>query len=137
MHSLAELIQRWRRANCAILPGEPEARVREVFARVGSEATPDVIAMYGAIGGLPEADGQLWRLWSLAEVEAANAERSKFGVLFADYFICGWCYRLRPTGNGISEVYMDDPPQLVVGSLAEYFDEYLRIDLPPPFRHRR
>ena len=133
MHTLTELIQRWRRENRVILPGEPEARVREVLARLGSQATPDVIALYGAIGGLPDQSSELWHLWSLAQVEAGNPERSKFGVFFSDYLIGAWCYRLRPTGNGTSEVYMEDPPQLVASSLAEFFDEYLRLDGPPPW----
>ena len=127
MH-LQDLVRRWRLQQLALLPAETPENVRETFARVGYLATPDVLRIYTTIGGMQEMDEDYLRLWSLQEIESENRGKTESGLLFADYMIDCWCYRLRPEGEVRSSVYVDyfdgKPAILVARSLIEFFDVY-------------
>jgi hypothetical protein len=124
---LPEQLSRWEREKVDSLPGEPEEAVRRAFAQLGVQATSDVVRLYGEIGGMRMMNEELWRLWPLAEVAAQTP--SPHGVLFSDYCISCWEYRLQPTGNDRSAVYVDrhdsKPPVLLASSLDEFFERYL------------
>ena len=127
MHSLHKLIERWKNEGLILLPPEPESAVREAFAKIRATATSDVVAMYSLLGGMHEMDKEYWRLWSLSEIEKENTA-SAAGVLFSDYLVSCWCYRLLPNGDDTSSVVVDyfnsDQCIRVAGSLEEFFSMY-------------
>lgn len=123
---LSMLQPRWESENVKPFPPESPARVRAAFASVGAVATPDVIALYGAIGGMAQMDNEYWRVWPLDEVTAQ--QRSEHGVVFSDYLISCWEYRLKPVSALHSAVYVDyfdgTEPQLVADSLTSFLEQY-------------
>lgn len=124
---LERLVARWTCEGVAPHPPEDAARVQQVFRTLGFEATPDVLALYGAIGGMNVPDDVLWRLWPLDEVVAQPP--SAQGVLFSDYLISCWEYRLLPVSAAHSAVYVDShdgqPPRQVAPSLDAFFARYI------------
>ena len=130
MDALNTLLDQWRSEGLVILPPAPEHAVREAFESVGSYATQDVIKLYSKLGGMEVMDNALWRLWSLAEIQNDNTERSTPGVLFSDYLMNCWCYRLKPTSSETSAVVVDhfnDQESIIVAkNLAEFFAAYLK-----------
>lgn len=75
-------------------------------------------------------DGKLWRLWPLSEVAERRSEASDFGVLFSDYLLDSWAYRIRPNDKDTSAVYVDyfdgRAPSLVARTLDEFFKKYVQ-----------
>ncbi len=127
MQSLVSLLLRWKaEATEPLPPASPEA-VKLVFERLGSFATADVLALYGRLGGMRTMDDEYWRLWSLDEIGEQRSSES--GVLFSDYCISCWEYRLKPVTPEHSAVYIDlfdgSAPTLVAGTLVEFFDRYV------------
>ncbi len=94
------------------------------------EPSKDLIFLYGVIGGMEIPDGQLWRLWPLAEVADRTSEANDFGVLFSDYLLDSWAYRITPNDMDTSAVYVDyfdgRDPFLVARTLEQFFDSYLQ-----------
>jgi hypothetical protein len=75
---------------------------------------------------MEDMDNSYWRLWPLGEIVRENTEVSEFGVLFGDYLIDCWRYRLRPVTPKVSAVYVDyyndkDPIQ-VASSVHEFLE---------------
>jgi hypothetical protein len=118
-HALARLMSRWRSQGVDPLPPVDEAEVRSVFERLGGVATHDVIALFAVVGGMRDMDDDYLRLWSLDEI--AQQPPSDEGVLFADYLISCWDYRLSPTAGACSAVRVEDGRALRVGSTLEAF----------------
>ncbi|ROZ61458.1 hypothetical protein [Ramlibacter sp. WS9] len=56
---------------------------------------------------MEQMDDTMWRLWPLDEVVRENAVVGEWGILFGDYLISSWCYRLRPVSADVSAVYLD------------------------------
>lgn len=123
---LTVLQPHWESEKVQPYPPEGPARVTEAFASLGAVATPDVIALYGALGGMDEMDSEYWRLWPLDEVRAQ--EPSEHGVVFSDYCISCWEYRLKAVGPSHSAVYVDyfdgTAPQMVAESLESFLEQY-------------
>ena len=128
--NLARLIKRWRSEGIELDPGQDAQRIREVLASLGFDVGSDVVNLYQAIGGMQEMDKEYWRLWSLDEILEANRDASNSGVLFADYCLDCYQYRLRPVDKHQSEVWVegfdDGPPVRIARSLAEFFGTYVR-----------
>src|SRR5262245_7696741 len=129
MKALDALVSRWRSDKVELFPGRPAEEVVETFAKLGSIATPDVILLYSKIGGMKEMDEDYWRLWTLEEVVERNKAPSPFGILFSDYLIDCWDYRLKPEANNRSSVYVElfdgqDSRKLSDG-LEEFFVAYI------------
>jgi hypothetical protein len=122
------MAKRWQAQGVITLPPAERDEVLATFTGIGSIATSDVLELYGLLGGMHDMDHDYWRLWSLDEIKKENAEPSTFGVLFSDYMIEAWCYRLKPNSNGTSSVLVDcfdgKEPALVAESVAEFFDRY-------------
>lgn len=122
------LVQRWREPSCCPLAAATPDAVRAVFAKAGMVATPDVIELYGRIGGMAHHDDHMWQLWPLDEVADNLFKANEYGLLFSDYFMNSWCYRLKPTGAASSAVFCDyfngKPPQKVADSLENFFGAY-------------
>jgi hypothetical protein len=129
MQSLRKLIQRWQRESVGARDPSSAESVRRTFAELGSVATLDVVSMYEAIGGMDAMDDEYWRLWPLSEVVSEYQHRAGFGLLFSDYLLSSWSYRLKPTSAEVSAVYVDHfdgtSPVLMASSLEEFFDRYL------------
>jgi hypothetical protein len=127
MRSLSTMLLRWRSENVDPLPPEKPDAIREAFASIGLLATSDVIALYGAIGGMRMMDGEYWRLWPLAEVR--TQEPSSYGAVFSDYCLSCWEYRLMPVSADVSAIYVDRcdgaAPMLVAPSLESFFERYV------------
>jgi len=102
----------------------------DTFARLNAIATPDVAYLYEQLGGMENMTNAYWRHWPMEEILLANKQPSAFGVLFADYLISSWAYRLKAVSDSTSAVYVDHfdghEPTLVAGSLEQFFDNYLR-----------
>jgi len=127
MQALSKLLPRWANEGTDPLPPEARAAVQQVFEHLGFVATEDVLSLYGAIGGMQMMDDEYWRLWPLEEV--AEQSPSSAGVLFSDYCISCWEYRVKPVSAEHSAVYVDHfdgtPPKLVAASLSEFFERYV------------
>jgi hypothetical protein len=106
-----------------------ESIVRATFMDAGVDAPRDLIRLYGAIGGMESHDDELWRLWPLSDVADRKSEANDFGVLFSDYLIDSWAYRIQPNNMDTSAVFLDyydsKDSILVARTLAEFFDEYV------------
>jgi hypothetical protein len=130
VNSLARLIARWRTQGLRPLPPEPKHRIEAAFAHFGARPSDQVVQMYSMIGGFEVIDENYWRLWPLDEIAAEPLDsRSAFEVLFSDYMINCWCFRLRPAAHGEMEVLVDyfdqTPPAVIAPNLAAFFDSYL------------
>ena len=141
MTALQTMLKRWALEDVGVLPGVEASSVRSTFSSLGATATEDVIELYAAIGGMEKMDGEYWRHWPLSEILSENTSSSPYGILFADYLISSWCYRLKATSNDSSRVYIDffdgNAPTLVADSLREFFNLYVQdpdsvLFGPPP-----
>ena len=128
MLDLAKHLSIWRTAGVQLIDGVSRESVIETFREIGWDATPDVIEMYAQIGGMPEMDSELWRLWPLLEVKAENSAKSVHGVYFSDYLVSCWQFLLVPNGRS-SAVFRDNfdgsEPYQVAESLEVFFAKYL------------
>jgi hypothetical protein len=123
MEDLTSLVSRWASEAIQELPAESPAAVVTAFQAVGGSATSDVVALYAQVGGTQMMDNNHFRLWSLAEIQEENSSPSSYGVLFADYLISCWCYRLKPISKDESEVFVDffdGSSPLSMGSLYQF-----------------
>jgi hypothetical protein len=127
MRSLDVLIERWKEQGITPSPPYSASKVREAFATAGAVATQDVIETYTRIGGAFDGD-VVWELWSLDDILKRNEERSPFGVMFSDYLIDCWGYRLLPSSQATSAVYVDyfdrAQPAMIAESMEEFFASY-------------
>ena len=125
MNNLQQQVAKWLGEPVQELPAANASDVQAVFEALGYTASSDVIALYERIGGMQSMDENYFRLWPLAQVREENASRSPHGVLFADYLINSWCYRVKPVSETEGSVYVDhfdgSPPLLVGRSLDEFF----------------
>jgi len=128
--SLDILIERWKLEDVRSWPPYGESIVRSTFLEAGIEASKDLCRLYGAIGGMEVPDNNWWRLWSLYEVAERKSEANSFGVLFSDYLLDSWAYRIKPNDIDTSAVYVDyfdgRNPFLVAETLDEFFEKYVQ-----------
>src|SRR6185369_12095542 len=124
MRNLTNLVDRWRKSGVELLPPSIPEEIQHAFSSVGAVATSDVVALYTAVGGIAGTDEFTWSLWSLKEIKSKNETPSPFGVLFADYMVEWWCYRLRANQDGTSAVLVDfgdgQEPCLVAENVEEF-----------------
>ena len=124
--SLESLLTSLRREGIALLPPESAESIAAAFARGGAIATPDVFYVYSAVGGMEVMDEGFMRIWPLKEVK--NQRASDCGLIFADYLLDSWCFRVRPLGPDASGVYIDRfdglPLQLIATNVLEFLDIY-------------
>lgn len=129
MEALDLLVKRWQSEDLNLLPPYGEAVVRATFLAAGMEPAKDLVELYCATGGMEVADRYLWRLWPLSEVDERNDAVNDFGILFSDYLLDSWAYRVRSNDETTSAVYIDyydgRQPILVAATLARFFERYL------------
>lgn len=129
--SVSELVRRWRSEGVEILPRANEQEVARAFESVGARAPGVAVALFGLLGGMSEMDNEYWKMWSLQEIVEANQVQSAAGVLFSDYCMDCYQYRLKPIDQYVSEVWVEGfdygPPVRIARSLTEFFDAYLSL----------
>jgi len=129
VNSLQVLANRWKSENLRAFPPYGHAIVRSTFLAAGIEPPKDLIRLYATVGGMEVPDNNLWRLWPLFEVEEQKSQANEFGVLFSDYLLECWNYRVKPNDTETSAVYVDyfDGRQsfLVARTLEQFFDQYV------------
>ncbi|WP_323140323.1 hypothetical protein [Massilia phyllosphaerae] len=129
MKSLDVLVKRWEAKGIEAFPPYSEAVIRATSLEAGIEPSKDLVDLYHTIGGMEIPDNQLWCLWPLAVVDKRKSEANEFGVLFSDYLLDAWVYRVKPNDMDTSAVYVDyfdgKPPPLVAETLEQFFDKYV------------
>jgi hypothetical protein len=127
--SVGSLIARWRKEGVEILPPADRPTVMQAFEAVGSLASGEIVALFALLGGMSEMDNEYWKMWSLQEISEANRVHSNAGVLFSDYCMDCYQYRLKPIDELVSEVWVEGfdfgPPVLIASSLSEFFEAYI------------
>jgi hypothetical protein len=127
--SLEILVKGWMTQDLRALPPYGEAIIRSTFLEAGIEPAKDLILLYGTIGGMHVPDDELWRLWPLSEVSDRKLEANEFGILFSDFLLDSWIYRVKPNDEYTSAVYVDyvngKDPLLVAETLEQFFDKYV------------
>ncbi|HTE40141.1 MAG TPA: hypothetical protein VK629_04880 [Steroidobacteraceae bacterium] len=127
MNSLDKLAAAWKLQNLKLLPAESRERVIAVFDGLGVQPSEQLIRLYTTIGGFEIADENDWTLWSLDRVEEESRdERSTDGILFSDYLVSCWCFRLKLAAHGEMEVLRDafdsnHPCHVVAKDLETFF----------------
>jgi hypothetical protein len=126
--SLETLVTRWKSEDLGALPPYGEAIVRSTFLVTGIEPSKDLLHLYCVVGGMEAPDDELWRLWPLSDVENRKSDANEFGVLFSDYLLDSWAYRVKPNDTNTSAVYVDyfdGRTFLVAETLDQFFDMYV------------
>ena len=129
MQKLSQLVDHLLAGGKSPYPVVQEHEVRKLFSSLGSTATEDVVYLYGRIGGMDLMDEEHFRLWPLVEVSKENSlNETANGILFADYLISCWSYRLAPVSDAKSAVYVEyfdgQHPVCVANSLEEFATAY-------------
>jgi hypothetical protein len=130
MEIFEKLRGKWISEDIALYPPETRSATIECFRKLGIEASEELISLYGIVGGMEDMDDEQFRLWSLNEILEENTtpeetQRCKIdGVLFADYLINSWCYRIK------NEVFIDHfensrNPEVRAKSLTSFFEVML------------
>jgi len=129
-NSLEILLRRWSQEDVHALPPYGESIVRSTFLELGIDPPKDLIRLYSVIGGMEAHDKYLWRLWPLSEVYERKDEANEFGVLFSDYLIDSWGYRIKAIDKESTAVYLDyydgRDAILIAETLDQFFDKYLQ-----------
>ena len=119
---------KWVKEKINVHPGREEIDIIECFEKFGVTPTKDLIALYETLDGKDEMDEEYFRLWSLKEIiEENGSEREiertlKYGVLFGDYLVNCWCYRINKNGEVLIDDFTDGhEPKLKSGSVVEFF----------------
>jgi len=124
-----EFKSKWDLENLDVHSGRTAAEIIECFEYFGITPSDQLIQLYTTLDGKEEMDGEYFRLWSLKEIREDNdsveeRERTrKYGVLFGDYLVNCWCYRISENGEVFVDYFSDDrPPELRANSLLEFFE---------------
>jgi hypothetical protein len=132
--SLNTLMHRWSlERQLKLYPPVSRESVMATFQQFGVCATADLIYLYGCVGGMNNFDGNLWRLWPLQELVERNEEYGECndGLLFSDYMIDAWSYRVHIVGRNEAAVYVDrfvgNERILVAKTLTEFFRKYVEM----------
>ena len=124
-----EFKSKWDLENLDVHPGRTAAEIIKCFEKFGVTPSDQLINLYTTLDGKDEMDGEYFRLWSLQEIREDNdsveeCERTgKYGVVFGDYLVNCWCYRISKNGEILIDYFSDDqPPELRANSLLEFFE---------------
>ena len=119
---------RWIKEELDVHPAKDERAIVECFESFGVSPSEDLLALYSIVDGKDCMDGEHFRLWSLDEIREQNSSdkridsAKKFGVLFGDYCVDCWCYRINSKGEVLVDYFVKDrEPKLRSKSLTEFF----------------
>ena len=120
--------EKWVHKKLDVHPGKDEQTIIECFEKFGVTPTDDLLALYKALDGKDCMDEEHFRLWTLEEVLTDNSserelERTlKYGVLFGDYCVNCWCYRISKNGEVLVDYFSgDDEPIKRSNSVLDFF----------------
>ena len=132
MKELPQLVARWLSEAVQEVPPESAENVKGAFQSLGQAASTDLVALYEQIGGMQMMDNNYFRLWPLSEIREENASPSPQGVLFADYLLDSWRYRIKPISEGESMVYVDHCDGKLPLPVGKNLQDFLRCCLSDP-----
>ena len=119
---------KWVNEKINVLPGREEKDIIECFETFGITPTKDLIALYETLDGKDDMNEESFRLWSLKEIIEENSSKRdlertlKYGVLFGDYLVSCWCYRVNKNGEVLIDHFTDGlEPIVKSGSVIEFF----------------
>jgi len=98
------------------------------FKSVGFVAPEELIVLYTVLDGKDEMDGAHFRLWGLDEIvkeNSAPAEIGKIkdhGIMFADYLVDTWMFRVRADGKVTMDASEDEGPIVKSNSIREFLE---------------
>jgi hypothetical protein len=128
MNIFEKFKRRWVQEKLDVHSGKDEQTIVECFEKLGVTPSADLLNLYKILDGKDCMDDEHFRLWSLKEIQEENSTDSeieitkKFGVLFGDYCINCWCYRVNTKGEVYIDYFADNKePILRSSSLVEFF----------------
>ena len=131
MNPIERVLSKWHADGLDLLPPASEAQVVAALSGLGQPLSLDVLKLYSATGGMSEGgmDSLCFSLWPLDRVAFENQKCAVAGVMFADFLIDSHMYLFRYEDSDRSSVHAEYGdglgPQLVAGSIIEFFELYL------------
>ncbi len=111
--------EKWIEEKLDVHPGCDEKMITECFEKFGVTPADDLLALYSTLNGKDCMDDEHFKLWSLTEILEENSsegdiERAiKYGVLFGDYCVNCWCYRVNKKGEVLIDYFTgESEPEL-------------------------
>ena len=119
---------KWIKQKLDVHPPKDEQSILDCFKIFGISASKDLLYLYSTMDGKDCMDEEYFRLWKLNEVFEENSSRSeiertkKYGVLFADYCVNCWCYRINANGEVLIDYFTEGKePEIRAGSITDFF----------------
>lgn len=119
---------RWIHEGLDVHPPKDEQSIVNCFKSFGVSPSSELLALYGTLDGKDCMDEEHFRLWSLREIleegssDSELARTKKYGVLFADYCVNCWCYRINNKGEVLIDYFTEEKePEIRANSLAGFF----------------
>jgi hypothetical protein len=119
---------KWTKEELKTHSGKGREEIVKCFKKFGVTPTEELLALYCTIDGKDCMDKEYFRLWSLNEIDIENSserelERTmRYGVLFADYCVSCWCFRINRKGEVLIDYFSDNvEPRVKSSSITEFF----------------
>lgn len=131
MLDIVEVLRKWESQGVSLLPPHDRSTVISALNSTGKKYSTDVVDLYCVTGGMQDcgSDNHFWSFWSLEQLVKKNGEWTQPNILFADFLIDSHFYCFRYDCDESSSVcidYVNDgTPEIVAGSVREFFDHYL------------
>ena len=121
--------EKWKEQKLDVHPPIDEQSITKCFQSFDVTPSSDLLVLYGTLNGKDCMDDEHFRLWSINEVYEENgsdrelARTNKYGVLFADYCVNCWCYRINKAGEVFVDYFAEEKePEIRAKSLKEFFE---------------
>lgn len=128
MNIFEEVKVKWIEEKLNVHGGRNKNAIVECFGKFGVTPCEDLLALYSTLDGKDCMDKEYFKLWSLEEIESENSserkfERSmKYGVLFGDYCVNCWCFRINKNGEVLIDHFVEnEEPKIRSSSISEFF----------------
>ena len=119
---------KWTTDDLGVHPGQNERVIIRCFKGLGLTPVKELLSLYEIVDGKDDMDGEHFRLWPLNEIvkeheHLQDKERAlKYGVIFGDYCIDCWHYRVNGNGEVLVDYYDEEnEPEIRARSLVEFF----------------
>jgi len=121
--------QKWTKENLDVHPPRNLKAITQSFRALNFDAPEQLVSLYSVLDGKEEMDKEHFRLRRLDEIVEENSSQQEFsridehGILFSDYLINSWCYRIKSNGEVLLDSCEHDRlPTLKSKSLVEFFE---------------
>jgi len=124
--------KRWENENLDVYPPKDEESIIECFEQLGLFPSTDLLELYKTMDGKGCMDLEMFELWPLDRIIEENSsekEREKakrFGILFADYSLWCWAFRVNSKGQVLIDNYDGNEPEIKANSVKEFFELMLK-----------